>query len=97
MHEIVESKFEIARKGMDVGCFFKLSFKTSDKIEFISILGAKLKLKNERYWNETKQSSEISRLEDHLISWGGRWGRKGAANNRIYLLSQMSGPVPEGA
>ena len=28
--------------------------------------------------------------------WGG-WGRKGAANNRIYLLSQMSGPVPEGA
>ena len=59
---------------MDVGCFFKLGFKTSDKIEFISILGAKVKLKNERYWNETKQSSEISRLEDHLISGGGEGG-----------------------
>ena len=32
-----------------------------------------------------------------LYLGGGRWGRKGAANNRIYLLSQMSGPVPEGA
>ena len=55
---------------------FKLSFKTSDKIEDIS-----------RYWNETKQKSYVS---------GGGWGRKVAANNRIYLLF-MSGPVTEGA
>ena len=44
---------------------FKLSFKTSDKIEDIS-----------RYWNETNKS----------FMWGGGWGRKVAANNRIYLL-----------
>ena len=32
-----------------------------------------------------------------LYLGGGGWGRKGAANNRIYLQSQMNGPVTEWA